>query len=149
MGCSDKESTIVSPAPNAPKNPQESAVAVTTGLTPPPVAASVPPPSDAAKAAVPTARNAGEVIVQGSKNDPNVVPDGFVPKPPALQYTVNGEPNLEALSQALQVYCMWKKSVPADLQELVSSKYMASLPPLPADKKYVINAGNLTVGIGN
>ncbi len=107
----------------------------------------MPPPGASAVASV--KRDPVAPIVPGSAEDPNVMPAGFIPKPPALQYVVNGQPNLEALSQALQVYCMWKKAVPAEMQELVTSKFMAELPPLPAGKKYSINSGNLTVSISN
>jgi hypothetical protein len=107
----------------------------------------VAPPSSSLPNAPENKRDTKVPIVQGSADDPNVLPAGFVPKPPALKYEVNGQPNLEALSQALQVYCMWKKAVPADLQELVTSKFLPSLPPLPAGKKYSINTGNLSVGI--
>lgn len=85
--------------------------------------------------------------MEGSAQDPNVLPAGFIPKPPALQYVKNGQPNLEALSEALQVYCMWKKAVPSDMQELVTSKYLPSLPELPPGKKYGINSQTLTVAI--
>lgn len=147
-GCGDKDSSVVAPPPAPSKSSSEVVATVSPSLMPPPTAVPAPPTTAGTPVAT-AARNANEVIVPGSKNDPNVIPEGFVPKPPALQYTVNGQPNLEALSQALQVYCMWKKAVPSDLQELVSNKYMAELPPLPAGKKYVINADNLTVGIGN
>lgn len=152
-GCSDKES-VPAPAPAAaPKQAVESSAPVNaTAVTPPPAVALPPPPSGnvaPAPAATASARNSDKPIVQGSKDDPNVLPEGFVPKAPVLKYSVNGQPNLEALSQALQVYCMWKKSVPADMQELVTSKFLPDLPALPAGKKYNINSGNLTVSIGN
>lgn len=143
-GCSDPDNAPSVPAPAAAPAPSAANVALAVPTSTP--AVSLPGvPSDVAS----TKRDTTVPIVQGSADDPNVLPAGFVPKPPALQYVLNGQPNLEALSQALQVYCMWKKAVPAEMEELVSSKYMASLPPLPAGKKYSINAGNLSVGISN
>jgi len=143
-GCSDPDNAPSVPVPAAAQAPPATDVslAVTANT---PAMSSPGAPNDVTG----TKRDTTVPIVQGSADDPNVLPAGFVPKPPALQYVVNGQPNLEALSQALQVYCMWKKAVPAEMEELVSSKYLASLPPLPAGKKYSINAGNLSVGISN
>ncbi|MGV3756884.1 MAG: hypothetical protein ACO1QS_16005 [Verrucomicrobiota bacterium] len=106
-----------------------------------------PPPGTAAASSIP--RDPTVPIVEGSAQDPNVMPAGFVPKAPALEYTKNGQPNLDALSEALQVYCMWKKEVPAELEALVTSKFLPSLPPVPAGKKYGINSQSLTVVLVN
>ncbi len=154
VGCSGQESESSAPvAPQAPAvavsvdaAPAANTVLLPSGGSIP--AASVPPPGESS-VAVAVPRDPNAVIVEGSAQDPNVMPAGFVPKPPALQYVKNGEPNLEALSEALQVYCMWKKAVPADLQDLVTSKFMTSLPALPAGKKYGINSQSLTVVLVN
>jgi len=116
-----------------------------------PVVATAPstPPPGVAGNPVAITREPDAPIVPGSPQDPNVMPPGFIPKAPALNYVKNGEPNLEALSEALQVYCMWKKEVPADLQDLVTSKFLPSLPPVPAGKKYGIDSQNLAVVLVN
>ncbi|MCD6051179.1 MAG: hypothetical protein K0Q55_2582 [Verrucomicrobia bacterium] len=154
VGCGGQESEssapIASQAPAVAVSVDAAPAAANTVLLPSGgsiPAASVPPPGETVAIAAPRDPNA--VIVEGSAQDPNVMPAGFVPKPPALQYVKNGEPNLEALSEALQVYCMWKKEVPADLQDLVTSKFMTSLPALPAGKKYGINSQSLTVVLVN
>lgn len=85
----------------------------------------------------------------GSANDPNVMPAGFVPAATPRQYVVNGNVDLGALTEALRDYCMWKKTVPSDLKDLVTSKYLPNLPEPPAGKKYAINAGNLEVTLVN
>lgn len=153
VGCGAQETETAVPSPAQPQAasvdasaaaPSAAAVELLPSGGSVPVA-QAPDASGTTAAAIPRDPNA--VIVEGSAQDPNVMPAGFIPKPPALEYVKNGEPNLQALSEALQVYCMWKKAVPADMQELVTSKFMASLPPLPAGKKYGINSQNLTVAI--
>jgi hypothetical protein len=149
-GCSDQEVEISVPA-----TPQSATVATAAvGVEAPsasvllPSGASVPatpPPGTAA--AIP--RDPALPIVEGSAQDPNVLPPGFIPKAPALEYIKNGQPNLDALSEALQVYCMWKKEVPSELEALVTSKFLPSLPPVPAGKKYGIDSQNLTVVLVN
>jgi len=152
VGCSDQEVGISVPA--AP----QSATVTTAAVSVEAPAASVllpsgasvpatPPPGTAAASSIP--RDPAAPIVEGSAQDPNVIPAGFVPKAPALEYTKNGQPNLDALSEALQVYCMWKKEVPAELEALVTSKFLPSLPPVPAGKKYGINSQSLTVVLVN
>jgi hypothetical protein len=150
VGCSDQEAETSVPATPQPAAAAPAAVSVEAPAASVllPSGASVPatPPPGIA-AAIP--RSPDAPIVEGSAQDPNVLPPGFVPKPPALEYVKNGQPNLEALSEALQVYCMWKKEVPANLEALVTSKFLPSLPPAPAGKKYGIDSQNLTVVLVN
>lgn len=151
LGCGNENDSA--PAPQA-EAQSANVTAVTPAasavIAPPPSAPVVPPPNaDGTVPAVASTPQRSGPIVPGSAEDPNVMPAGFVPKPPALQYVVNGEPNLDALSQALQVYCMWKQSVPNNLEDLVTSKFLPELPALPAGKKYTINSATLSVGIAN
>lgn len=105
------------------------------------------PPPGVAPAAI--TRDPDAVIIPGSPQDPNVMPPGFIPKLPPLEFVQNGQPNLEALSQALQIYTMWKKEIPGDIQDLVTSKLLPSLPPPPAGKKYGIDSQNMAVVLVN
>lgn len=147
VGCSNQESETTVPAVTQPAITAVTVEAPTSSVLLPSGASvpSTPPP--AGNVSIP--RDPAAPIVEGSAQDPNVLPPGFIPKPPALEYVKNGQPNLEALSEALQVYCMWKKEVPADLEALVTSKFLPSLPPVPAGKKYGINSQKLTVELVN
>ncbi len=151
-GCSGDQEAETS-LPQADQNATPAVVAVdapaaSVGM-PAVAAAPATPPPGVAGTPVAITRDPEAPIVPGSPQDPNVMPPGFIPKAPALDYVKNGEPNLDALSEALQVYCMWKKEVPADLQDLVTSKFLPSLPPLPAGKKYGIDSQNLAVVLVN
>lgn len=152
VGCSDQEIETSVPSATQPIAVTSAAVSIEAPAASVllPSGASVPatpPPGTAAASSIP--RDPTAPIVEGSAQDPNVMPAGFVPKAPALEYTKNGQPNLEALSEALQVYCMWKKEVPTELEALVTSKFLPSLPPLPVGKKYGINSQSLTVVLVN
>lgn len=150
VGCSDQEVEISVPAA-----PQSATVATAAASVEAP-AASFLLPSGASVPATPPPGTPAAItrdpelpIVEGSAQDPNVLPPGFIPKAPALEYIKNGQPNLDALSEALQVYCMWKKEVPSELEALVTSKFLPSLPPAPTGKKYGIDSQNLTVVLVN
>lgn len=147
-GCSEPES-VSTPSVPAPAPAVADISASTAPTLSAPTSAPVPPPDAINQPVNSVKKDYTAPIVPGSPEDPNVVPASFVPKAPALQYVVNGQPNLQALSEALQIYCMWKKAVPGEMQELVTSKFLPELPALPAGKKYGINAANLTVAIVN
>jgi len=50
----------------------------------------------------------------------------------------NGQVDLVALNQLLRKYVMWKKQIPMDMNDLVTSGFVSSLPPPPAGKTFVI-----------
>jgi len=60
------------------------------------------------------------------------------PQPTPGGPTGVGQADLDAVNQALRQYVRVKKVVPRDVQELVSSGFVPSLPSPPAGKKYVI-----------
>jgi len=46
--------------------------------------------------------------------------------------------DLAALNQLLRKYVMWKKQIPKDLNELVTSGFVTNLPTPPAGKQFFI-----------
>jgi hypothetical protein len=57
------------------------------------------------------------------------------------QYVVKGQIDLQALTATLREYVIWKNKIPADLNELVASGFLASLPEPPPGKRFGINRG--------
>ena len=133
-----KATTVSLPSLAAPTTSAVPAAATTLEATPPPSATA------AAVGAVPQGG-----IVPGSANDPNVMPAGFIPAAVPRQYVIDDKVDLSALTETLRDYCMWKKSVPSDLNELVTSKYLPKLPEPPTGKKYAVNTGKLEVTLVN
>ena len=88
-----------------------------------------PAPATAAEAASPTAAPPAPVSIV----PPEIV--ATAPAPPA---------NFAALNQALQLWVPIK-GFPKDLNELVTAKYIAQLPPLPPGKKFAIDESNIRV----
>ena len=76
-------------------------------------------------------------------NDPNS--PGYIPPAKAREFVVNGQIDLAGLTAAVREYSKWKMKVPKELNELVVSKYLASVPALPPGQKYAINPNTLEV----
>src|SRR6059036_1972334 len=60
---------------------------------------------------------------------------GYIPPRESQEFVVNGRVDLPALTAALRDYCRWKMRVPADLNELVASRYLTNLPAPPRGQK--------------
>lgn len=117
-GCGDKEE-----ANSAPPAPQPVAPApdVTVGGTQPPGGVVAPPPNGAATAVMPK------------------VDDGVHESAPA---DADAQKRLEA---ALQSYVIDNSANPSSLEELVQKKYLRSLPPAPAGKKWSYSPEKLAI----
>ncbi|MGA2659780.1 MAG: hypothetical protein ABSH34_19940 [Verrucomicrobiota bacterium] len=57
------------------------------------------------------------------------------------QYVVDGKIDLQALTATLREYVMWKKSIPADLNDLVESGFLPSLPEPPPGQRFAVKHG--------
>jgi ABC-type glycerol-3-phosphate transport system substrate-binding protein len=57
------------------------------------------------------------------------------------QYVVGGKIDLQALTATLHEYVMWKKQIPADLNELVESGFLPSLPEAPPGQRLAVKRG--------
>lgn len=70
--------------------------------------------------------------------------------PPAVARDLgtDGKPNLEALTAAMQDWCYWTDRFPTNVEELVTSKYLSSIPTPPAGQKYVVNRTGNRVELG-
>lgn len=65
--------------------------------------------------------------------------------PPEIVATAPAPPaSFSALNQALQLWVPIK-GFPKDLNELVTAKYIAQLPPLPPGKKFAIDQASIRV----
>lgn len=82
----------------------------------------------AEKTATPTAASEPEGSPPGAKR---------LTSPPQ-QPPSDGQVDLVALNQLLHKYVMWKKQIPMNMNELVTSGFVSSLPPPPAGKKFIV-----------
>lgn len=131
--------------------------------------ADLPPPQPAAKvsvdagpavAAAPTApvpAPVGNPVVASTGNSsiPDWKPGDGEPAagkfPPAVKrdFGTDGNPNMDNLTLAMRDWSYFTDRFPNDLNELVSTRYLPSIPTPPEGKKYVINAKAASVDLAN
>ncbi|MCL5098082.1 MAG: hypothetical protein M1608_11265 [Candidatus Omnitrophica bacterium] len=56
-------------------------------------------------------------------------------------YVVDGKIDLQAMTATLREYVIWKKGFPKDLNEMVTSGFVSSLPKPPPGKRFAIYRG--------
>jgi hypothetical protein len=71
------------------------------------------------------------LILAGCSNKTDIGPTGEASSQLAV--------TLNSLTQAVRKYSVEQRKVPKDLQELVTNRYLTTLPEPPAGKKFAIN----------
>jgi hypothetical protein len=66
---------------------------------------------------------------------PSAAPPPSSPPPPPQ---ANADQTLQWLNKVVHDYVMWKKVVPRDLNEVVASGMLSSVPAAPPGKRYIV-----------
>lgn len=107
------------------------------GQAPAPVAA--PPPAVTSAGSVAAAPAAGTSAPAAGKSVPGVLEGA----------NAFSAPDLVNLNNAYQAFRSVEMRSPRDLNELVTSKQLESIPPAPGGKKFVIDEANLRIILVN
>lgn len=110
--------------------------------------------NEAEPVAPPTADNAAAPAATATESaaSPTAAYDiaqGVWPPAPEREYVVNGQIDLKALTDAMHDWCYYTNRFPTSMEEMVTTKFLAKLPPAPAGKKLAINQSKNCVELVN
>lgn len=91
------------------------------------------------------------LILPGCRKKPAAAPDTASPAPAEASGTAPAQkdPDLTALNAAYKKFWQEQKSPPAKLEDLVTKKYISSIPTPPPGKKFNVDWAKMEVTLVN